>query len=182
MVVFKKATSKDAERIAHLHALSWQQNYREAFSAHFLDNEVVYDRLTVWKERFENPKENQYILVAEENGTLLGFLCAYFEENLDYGSYLDNLHVGPAAKGKGIGTQLMAKLAKTILERNYPHGFYLWVLDTNYAAITFYDRVGGERLESVEANDIGDQVFSKTRYVWKDMKGFLKLVESKRRD
>ncbi|MGB3145615.1 MAG: N-acetyltransferase, partial [Maribacter sp.] len=64
MVVFKKATSKDAERIAHLHALSWQQNYREAFSAHFLDNEVVNDRLTVWKERFDHPKENQYILIA----------------------------------------------------------------------------------------------------------------------
>jgi ribosomal protein S18 acetylase RimI-like enzyme len=182
MVVFKQATSNDAERIAKLHALSWQQNYRQAFSAHFLDNEVVNDRLTVWKVRFEHPKENQYILIAEENGAMLGFLCAYFEENPNYGTYLDNLHVGPEAKGKGVGTQLMAKLSETILERNYTHGFYLWVLDTNYAAITFYDRVGGERLESVEANDIGDQVFSKTRYVWKNMDDFLKLVESKRRD
>lgn len=181
MVVLRRATETDAECIAQLHALSWQQNYREAFSAHFLDKEVLHDRRTVWKERFEHPTENQYILIAEENGDLLGFLCAYFEENPDYGTYLDNLHVSPGAKGKGIGTQLMANLAETLLEKNHRKGFYLWVLDTNYPAITFYDRVGGERFESVEADDIGDQIFSKTRYVWKDMEGFLKLVEGKKR-
>lgn len=181
MVVFKKATEKDAERIAQLHALSWQQNYREAFSAHFLDNLVLQDRLTIWRQRFEHPKENQYILISEENGVLLGFLCSYFEENMIYGTYLDNLHVSTIAKGKGIGTLLMEKLAEQILVRNSKNGFYLWVLNTNYPAIGFYDRIGGSTLESVEAEDFGDKVFLKTRYVWRDVEEFLKRIQAKER-
>ena len=179
MFVFREAELTDVDRISNLHAQSWQQNYRGSFSDEFLDDEVHSDRLKVWTERFHNPKENQHIVIAEDNGQLLGFICSYFEESTIYGSYLDNLHVIDAAKGKGIGTKLMRKLAQEISSRNYKNGFYLWVLNTNYAAITFYDRIGGEALETVEANDIGDAVFRKTRYAWKDMNAFLNVVKTK---
>ena len=179
MLVFREAKNTDVDRIANLHAQSWQQNYRGSFTDEFLDNEVLDNRLTVWHERFNNPKENQHIVIAEENGQLLGFICSYFKESAIYGTYLDNLHVSDAAKGKGIGTKLMGKLAQEINGRNYKNGFYLWVLNTNYAAISFYDRIGGKSLETVEANDIGDTVFQKTRYVWKDMNVFLKVVNTK---
>lgn len=76
----------------------------------------------------------------------------------------------------------MQGLAEDIKARNHANVFYLWVLDVNYAAISFYDRIGGQRFESVEANDIGDKIFSKTRYVWSDMDTFLKLVASKKRE
>lgn len=180
-MVVRIAIALDAARIANLHALSWQQNYRESFSAKFLDEEVFDERLLVWQERFKNPKEHQHILLAEENGLLLGFICSYFDENPIYGTYLDNLHVSAEAKGKGIGTLLMGKLAEEILNSDYKNGFYLWVLITNHAAISFYDRIGGTALETVEANDIGDAVFQKIKYVWKDMHNFLNLIESKKR-
>lgn len=180
MLEFREAKLTDANRIAYLHAISWQQNYRGSFSDDFLDNEVLDNRLSVWEERFNNPKENQYIVIAEDDGQLLGFICSYFEEKPVYGTYLDNLHVSDAAKGKGIGTKLIGGLAQEIINRNYKNGFYLWVLNTNYAAITFYDRIGGESLETVEANDIGDTVFQKTRYVWKSMDDLLKLVSEKK--
>lgn len=179
MLVFREAKNTDVDRIANLHAQSWQQNYRGSFSDEFLDNEVLDDRLAVWHERFNNPKENQHIVIAEENGLLLGFICSYFKESPIYGTYLDNLHVSDDAKGKGIGTKLMGNLAQEINGRNYKNGFYLWVLNANYAAISFYDRIGGKSLETVEANDIGDTVFQKTRYVWKDMNEFLKMVNTK---
>ena len=180
--MFRIATPSDTKRIANLHALSWQENYRESFSAHFLDDEVFNERLIVWQERLKNPKENQQVLLAEDNGLFVGFICSYFEEDSEHGTYLDNLHVSTAAKGKGIGTQLMAKLAQELQARKSIAGFYLWVLTTNHSAITFYENLGGKALETVEANDIGDTVFQRTRYVWRDMEGFLKLVESKSRD
>ncbi|MGC1516077.1 MAG: GNAT family N-acetyltransferase [Maribacter sp.] len=179
MVLFKQGTVADVERIAALHAESWRQHYQDAFSTDFLEHKVVQDRLTVWKERLQHPKPDQYVLIAEENDSLLGFLCSYFNENSEHGTYLDNLHVKTEAKARGIGTRLMANLAEQILDRNENRGFYLWVLATNLPAIVFYERIGGERLESVEANDIGDRTFTKTRYVWKDMKDFLKSVASK---
>lgn len=118
-------------------------------------------------------------MIAEEKGELLGFLCCFFEESTSYGTYLDNLHVSTKAKGKGIGTRLTAKMAEEILDNNYKNGFYLWVLNTNVQAIGFYNSIGGISLESVEADDIGDRVFLKTRYVWRDMNEFLNLVGSK---
>lgn len=38
------------------------------------------DGLIVWKERYLNLSVNQYILIAEEDGILLGFCCAYVNE------------------------------------------------------------------------------------------------------
>lgn len=176
MVVIRHAIKADAARIANLHALSWQQHYREAFSSHFLDVEVFDERLKVWQKRFQNKNDHQHVLVAEENGHLLGFICSYFDEHPIYGTYLDNLHVSVQAKGRGIGTQLMAKLAEELISRKSNLGFYLWVLTTNTSAILFYEGLGGKPLETVEANDIGDSTFFKTRYVWNNMSDFLGLV------
>ena len=176
MFVFREAEPKDADRIANLHAQNWQQNYRGSFSDEFLDNEVLDNRLSVWQERFHNPKENQHIVIAEEDGELLGFICAYFGHDAQFGTLLDNLHVSLNIQGKGLGTQLMVSLAKEILKRNKEKGFYLWVLDSNAAAIFFYDKLGGVAVEIVESSEIGDKPFFKIRYVWNDADVFLTRV------
>lgn len=176
---FRIAKASDADKIANLHALSWQQNYRQSFSAKFLDEQVFEERLLVWRKRLEQPLKNQYVLLAENNENLMGFICSYFNEHADYGTYLDSLQVHAGVKGMGIGTQLMAKLAKEIVNQEFAQGFYLWVLTANPAAIGFYNRIGGSPLETVEGNDIGDAVFLKTRYVWDNMNELLKLIEFK---
>jgi len=178
MIVFRQAHKEDALKIAQLHAINWQQNYRGIFSNHFLDNEVVSDRLAVWKERCVNPPDNQHIILAEEGDVLLGFSCTYFNADILYGAYLDNLHVSAKAMGRGIGSKLMGRLANEIINRN-GNEFYLWVLEKNMAAISFYDNLKGERVESVEASDIGDVKFVKTRYAWKNLKELQSLVNSK---
>ncbi|TVZ16627.1 GNAT family N-acetyltransferase [Maribacter sp. MAR_2009_72] len=178
-MVFRNAVDTDARAIANLHALSWQKHYRQSFSAYFLDVEVFDERIRVWQKRFQNPKNTQHILLAEEKDRLLGFICSHFDEHPVYGTYLDNLHVNSQEKGKGIGTQLMCKLAEEILLGKYSHGFYLWVLTTNKPAISFYERLGGKVMDTVKADDIGDTIFYKTRYVWSNMQDFLNLARLK---
>ena len=116
------------------------------------------------------------MLLAEEDGNLLGFMYAYFNHDAQFGTLLDNLHVSLNSQGKGLGTQLMVLLAKEILKRNNEKGFYLWVLDSNAAAISFYDNLGGVAVETVESNEIGDKPFFKIRYVWDDADVFLTRV------
>tara|TARA_R110000737_G_scaffold339609_1_gene361723 strand:- start:419 stop:961 length:543 start_codon:yes stop_codon:yes gene_type:complete len=176
MFVFREAVTKDADRIANLHAQSWQQNYRGSFSDEFLDNEVLEDRVYEWTKRLQNQSDNHYLLLAEEDGNLLGFMYAYFNHDAQFGTLLDNLHVSLNSQGKGLGTQLMVLLAKEILKRNNEKGFYLWVLDSNAAAISFYDNLGGVAVETVESNEIGDKPFFKIRYVWDDADVFLTRV------
>ena len=75
-MIFRKATSVDVVQIATLHSVSWQQNYRASFSAEFLDNLAYGNRLNEWKKRFWNPSDDQLVIIAEEDGKFLGFICA----------------------------------------------------------------------------------------------------------
>lgn len=180
-MIFREATYDDAFRIAKLQAHNWQQHYRGLFSDHYLDKEVHAERLHVWQVRLQHPANNQYVLIAEENQHLAGFICGYFNDDDEFGSYLDNLHVDATIQGKGVGTQLMAQFAKEIENGKARSCFYLWVVDTNLASIAYYTNVGGVAFEKLETDDIGDKTFFKVRFVWKDTRQFLDLIDAKNR-
>ena len=168
MLVFRKARQEDAQQVAALHTISWQQNYRGIFSDYYLDHEVPPNRIKVWKDRLTHPSKNQYVLLAEEKGTIVGFVCAYLNQDATYGTYLDNLHVSAKMQGSGIGTHLMGKLANE-LKTLTKQGIYLWVVEGNDLAINFYDNLKGKALDTVKADDIGDAPFLKIRYVWSNL-------------
>lgn len=143
MLVFRKATISDISAIAELHAISWQQNYRGAFSDTYLDKEALDDRMEVWADRLTNPATNQFVCVAEHDNSIVGFVCAFFNDSDAYGTLLDNLHVSSAMKGKGIGKQLMGVVADKINLGYAEKGMYLWVLAQNLGACDFYKALGG---------------------------------------
>lgn len=107
------------------------------------------------------------------------FSSAYFNQDAEFGTYLDNLHVDFSTQGRGIGTQLMRKFANEVLDRKLAKRFCLWVLDTNLASISYYNKLGGEAIEKLEANDIGDRTFIQIRYVWNNIDTFLDMVNAK---
>lgn len=174
MTGFRMATDNDARSIAALHAKSWRQNYRGTFSDHFLDKEVVKERLSVWTNRLENPPENQFVLVADIDNELVGFVCGYIDDHLDYGTLIDNLHVDSEFIGQRIGERLMIQAVEYLKERDKTH-MYLWVLASNTRAIKFYERIGGKPLETVNDFEIGDREITKTRYYWADLDFILGL-------
>lgn len=169
MVSFRPAVSTDYKAIAALHTKSWRQNYRGTFSDHFLDKEVLNERLTVWKDRLANPKENQFVQIAEIEDSLVAFVCGYIDQDSEYGTLIDNLHVDSEFIGQRIGEKLMVDAAKYLEEKNKT-SMYLWVLTSNIKAIRFYERIGGRPLDTVNEFDIGDREITKTRYHWPDLK------------
>lgn len=179
MVSFRAPTRADALAIAKLHAKSWQEHYRGAFSDAFLDNEAPSERRKVWNDRLQNPSSNQFIRIAEVDSSLVGFVCAYFDDCPTYGTLLDNLHVVSDRKGRGIGSQLVGLVAKEIGTK-YPNtGMYLWVLEQNHDANRFYRALGGEKVETVNGADIGNQIVLKSRYFWPSMSILLNKVIAK---
>ena len=176
MVTFRPASKEDYHVIAALHAKSWQQNYRGVFSDRFLDDEVGNDRLSVWKNRLENPPKNQLVIIAEIGKQFVGFVCAYIDDHLEYGTLIDNLHVDSEFIGKRIGEQLMIEMASS-LKNIGKTSMYLWVLTGNTKAIRFYERIGGRALETINDFDIGDREITKTRYYWSDLIFILSLED-----
>lgn len=87
-------------------------------------------------------------IVGEENGEVVAF--ALFFHNFSTfltkkGLYLEDLYVRQSHRGKGYGTQLLARLAQLAVERKC--GRFEWsVLDWNEPAIGFYQTMGAEIL------------------------------------
>jgi GNAT superfamily N-acetyltransferase len=142
-VHYRTATIEDAPAIADLHARSWRATYRGSYRDEYLDGPVHEDRLTVWTARFTDPPPNQFIVLAEEDGEIVGFACAYGGHDTEWGSFLDNIHADPQRHGEGIGAGLFVAVVDWCREHYPEQGLYLRVLERNTNARRFYERLGG---------------------------------------
>jgi ribosomal protein S18 acetylase RimI-like enzyme len=144
-MIIRDATDADVPAIAALHAESWRSTYRGILSDDYLENEVHRDRLVVWQGRFSKASEKaMFVMVAEANSTLAGFVCVFQDDDPMFGSFLDNLHVVPAMTGQGIGRRLLSEAAKHLLASGSRVGLYLWVIEQNDRALRFYKTAGAE--------------------------------------
>jgi ribosomal protein S18 acetylase RimI-like enzyme len=140
---FRPALPADAKAIAALHAQSWRVTYRGVLSDAYLDGDIAVERRLLWEERLSNPPANQYIVVVEDGGHIVGFACAYADHDEECGTLLENLHVDPNLKGKGVGTMLMADVAQWSVSVAPAAGMHLFVVEQNVPARGFYERLGG---------------------------------------
>ena len=168
-VKIRIADSNDVAVIAELHAQSWRSAYRGMLDDDYLDRRIFSERETLWAQRFQSPAPNQLVQVAQEDGRVLGFACAYGGDDAQWGTFLDNLHVSPESKRRGIGKALMQQVAVWSLERHPGAGMYLWVLESNSPAIRFYEQLGGVRsgVDKWRPPDGGS--YTKFRYFWESL-------------
>jgi GNAT superfamily N-acetyltransferase len=166
VLTLRTATIADAEAIAALHAESWRYAYRGSYSDEYLDGPVFEDRREVWTKRLHETPANQYVVLAEEDGALIGFACAYGESDPRWGTLLDNLHVKPTLHRHGLGRKLVAAAARWTRE-NYPErGLFLWVLDRNERGRAFYAALGGDDVELRDSEAPGGGKVTAHRIAW----------------
>lgn len=165
-VTYRQATKRDASRIAELHAESWRTNYRGEYRDDFLDGGVFEDRRRVWSERFTDPRPNQFVVVAERADEVVGFACVYGGEHPEWGSFLDNIHVRPGLQSRGIGAALMTRVFEWCATHHSDRGLYLWVLNSNDRAQSFYASLGAEDRGGEFSEPAGGGEIHGRRYVW----------------
>lgn len=177
-VKIRNAVGMDVAAIAKLHAESWRVAYRGMLQDDYLDRTIFPERLALWEERFATPAPNQHVIVAEADTTVTGFACIYGGEDPTWGSFLDNLHVTPEYKRKGIGSALMQAVTQWCLETWPKCGMYLWVLESNTPAMRFYERLGGRLAGEGQWNPPDGGEYRKLRYAWDDLRGLLGAAPS----
>jgi ribosomal protein S18 acetylase RimI-like enzyme len=165
-IILRAATPADAPAVAALHAESWRFAYRGAYGDEYLDGPVYEDRTRVWKERLSSPPPNQHVILAEDGGVLVGFVCAYGADDERWGTLVDNLHVRPALHRNGIGRRLLAAVADWSEKEHPGTGLYLWVLDQNARAQAFYQRLGAKDVGSKTTVPPGGGSTVARRYIW----------------
>ena len=166
VIEYRQAQLRDAEAVALLHARSWRENYRGAFTDAFLDGDLPGERLRVWHERLGDPPGNQFVQLAVDGDHLGGFVCAYGGHDPEWGSFIDNIHVARAAKRSGIGSSLLRQ-AGVWLSLHYPGlAIYLWVLEVNSSARRFYERLGAYDAGVSTMETHGGAIVRSCRYTW----------------
>jgi GNAT superfamily N-acetyltransferase len=148
--IVREAREQDAPAIAGLHCDSWRRHYRGAFSDAFLDGSLDDFLLAKWSRRLASPDPAVRTIVAEADGTLAGLSHVILGDDPRWGCLLDNLHVAYGRKRSGIGTRLMAQAARAVLDWSPSAGLYLWVLEQNAGAQSFYTARGGTCVQRAE--------------------------------
>jgi GNAT superfamily N-acetyltransferase len=162
----REAKPDDAEAIALLHAESWRLHYRGAYRDEFLDGDVAQDRLDTWRERFSAARHDQFVVLAEDAGRLVGFACAYGREDEEWGTLLDNLHVVADGQGRGTGAELVTRVGAWCRAEYPDRGLYLWVLEQNVRARGFYSRMGARDCGGAQFVPPGGGRIDSRRYAW----------------
>jgi ribosomal protein S18 acetylase RimI-like enzyme len=173
-VSYRLGLAADSVGVAALHADSWRRHYRGAYSDAYLDGDIVADRLEAWSRRMMQPADERSTVVAECAGRLVGFVHTVLDADPIWGSLIDNLHVAIDMKRRGIGSALLGEAARCVVEGKPTSSLYLWVLEQNVAAQSFYAAKGGVCIERDLVDPPGGDPTRlngqprKFRYAWSD--------------
>ena len=129
-IIIREAKLDDLARIAEIEVF----NYRLNFYHIFQDDTFYFQEMQVLNVINENKKRLGQLWVYDDNGIVKGFMWVDSQQ-------IKKLFVEPVLQSRGIGSTLLEyavdKLGAT----------YLWALEKNTRAITFYQRHGFQTTE-----------------------------------
>jgi len=160
-VIVRRAGDADRAVVAAIHAESWRDTYRSVLPASLLDGEIDAIMSERWAAQPIAPADA--VLVAEEQGALLGFCAAWDGDS----AYIDNLHVRAGARSQGLGRRLLAETARHFLARGRSRA-HLHVVVANPRARALYVALGGRPAGTVDKNLYGTMVPNE-RIEWDDL-------------
>ena len=167
----RPATAGDVDAIAALHADSWRRSYRGALRDEYLDGDILPERVAVWRGRLAAPDPAALTLLAVEPATdrMVGFAHTIADDDPEWGSLLDNLHVAHDHRREGIGAQLLRSTAAWVAEHASVAVLHLWVLEANTGARRFYETLGAADVGGDVWEPPGGGAAPRRRYAWTDL-------------
>jgi GNAT superfamily N-acetyltransferase len=174
---FRRAEAADAERIAQLHAESWRRTYRGMMRDEFLDGDALTNRRHAWRDLMATLGAGKLVVVAEDRANLAGFICVTGDEDVLWGSCIDNLHVADAYRRRGVGRALMGHAARWLRDSYARSSVYLWVVRANDHARQFYERLGAANVGERSLLDPGGGSALNCRYVWRRPEDLLRACD-----
>jgi len=147
----KNATADDYRRIAILQSGSRRDAYRCMLPDSYLDGPIWEERENHWRTRMSSPgSDRRLVLLAEAGGVPLGFVCILPDQETTWGALMDNLHVKPAHRAKGLGRLLFSAAANWVSKSEPRSAMHLLVFEANHRARRFYQALGGAVVEKID--------------------------------
>ena len=136
-----------AALLAAMHTRSRASAYRGMLADSYLDHEALAEALALWPGKLRELTAGAgEVLIAERDRQAVAFICMFApDENRSV--FIDNLHAMPEHKGSGAGTALLDAARRWAMVRGAVR-MHLLVLESNVAAIGFYEARGWQRIGS----------------------------------
>ena len=154
--IIRKNLEKDQEQMAHIKIDGWRTAYDKIVASKYL-NSLDYDSQTQrYLSSFDEYKD--LVFVAVRGDEVLGYSCFMPEaKDKKYDSELVSLYVKKKEAGRGIGSNLLISTAKELYSLG-KHNMIVWCFSDNKNAISFYEGLGGLKVEEKIAK-IGDETY-----------------------
>jgi len=168
-MIVRAATPDDADAIERIRTDTWRHTYRGLMPDALLDR-LGYDG-TRRRERMRQTPADQFVLVAEHDGDVVGFVYGGPSRSGDaaYPGEIYAIYVLPEHHGHGHGSALIRAAGRALLARGW-HSAVLWVLRENAPSRLFYERMGGRHLrEHDEEREIDGVTVTEAAYAWDDV-------------
>jgi ribosomal protein S18 acetylase RimI-like enzyme len=138
MPQIRLATASDRDAILYVNRLSWQEAYKDIFTAEEISKlfKAELKQQGTWLSR---RKERLGAYVVVDAGRILGFIGMASLLN-ETAAEITTFYLLPEVQGKGIGKQLWDTALKHLREAGYT-GIWVWVLE-RAAAVKFYEGRG----------------------------------------
>jgi GNAT superfamily N-acetyltransferase len=162
----RRAGAADADLIAQIHAASWRSAYRCIVSDDYLDGPVIEERQGFWRRRMAED-ERLVVLLADIGGTAGGFIAWVGDADPQWGGIIDNFHMLPMVKGKGVGRKLFEAVRQLSAACDPGQGLFLWVLEPNVAARQAYARLGGTEADRMSRPTADGGRVPAIRVIWR---------------
>lgn len=158
----RQANPGDADAIRDVAHASLQHSYSQA-----LDSAAIGAAVERWYEKTDLEERladgDTLYLVADAEGTIVGFSESEIVENDPPVGELHWVHVHPDHRGHGFGEQLLSRTEEALHARGVARVEAL-VLEANTAGNEFYDDRGFDYVTSRRIQ-IGDEEFTENEYV-----------------
>ncbi len=135
--MIRKATKEDASRLAQIQIYAKRYSYRSIFQNDEVSfNEMQVLKLALFYQDHPDSIDNIYVF---DDGIVKGMMKWNCESSETW--ELKELYVDPFFQIEGIGTSLIKNFTESAKRRNAYEAF-LWVLEENSSAISFYEKQG----------------------------------------
>ncbi len=123
------ATVRDAEQLS---VLNDEFNGKDETTIDNIRNSIINNKQEV-------------VIVADENGMLVGFVCVQLKKSFCYNEYMPEItevYVAPTYRKKGIASEMIT-FAENYCTKNYPlHKYELLTGKKNIVAQSVYSKLG----------------------------------------
>lgn len=151
----------DRLAISHIYEESWKSAYKGIIPQSYLESIPAGQ----WASRLDTKERNTLVMI--ENGMFIG-TSSYGKSRcaeLDSFGEIISIYLLPEYIGKGYGKQLLEAVTEELVRLGYCD-IFLWVLEENCRARTFYEKAGFTYSGRYSDADIGGKELREVQYCY----------------